>query len=315
MRPIINEIINIIPTMSHEERTAIIENLKSLDSYNKIIDIIENHIESSHKCPYCGSSHLHKHGKSAGLERYMCQSCKRTFNALTNTPLTGMRKKDLWLPYMQAMLDSKVLRKIKETININLKTAFSWRHKFSQLLYKDRPVVLSGIVEADETYFRTSCKGNKILDKPPHKRGIHKAAKRGLSKDQVCVLVATDRGNHFLEFITGLGAVNGNWLDKYFLNHISIDSILVTDGHKSYVHFCNENHITHKVVKNHRNSTENNSYHIQNVNSYHSRIKSWIISVFHGVATKYLNHYLWWKHILEDKAIKDSTTLFQTMIM
>ena len=82
-----------------------------------------------------------------------------------------------------------------------------------------------------------------------------------------------------------------------------------------YVHFCNVNHITHKVVKNHRTSTENNSYHIQNVNSYHSRIKSWIISVFHGVATKYLNHYLWWKHILEDKAIKDSTTLFQMMIM
>ena len=301
--------------MSHEERTTIIENLKSIDSYDKIIDIIENHIESTNKCPYCGSNHLHKHGKSAGLERYMCQSCKKTFNALTNTPLTGMRKKELWLPYMQAMLDSKVLRKIKETININLKTAFYWRHKFSRLLYKDRPEVLNGIIEADETYFRTSCKGNKILDKPPHKRGIHKAAKRGLSKDQVCVLVATDRGNHFLEFITGLGAVNGNWLDKYFLNHISIDSILVTDGHKSYVHFCNENHITHKVVKNHRNSTENNSYHIQNVNSYHSRIKSWIISVFHGVATKYLNHYLWWKHVLEDKVIKDSTTLFQTMIM
>jgi transposase-like protein len=182
----------------------------------------------------------------------MCQSCKRTFNALTNTPLAGLRKKDLWLPYMQAMLDSKVLRKIRETIDINLKTAFSWRHKFSKLLYKDRPEILSGIVEADETYFRTSFKGNKMLDKPSHKRGAHKAAKRGLSKDQVCVLVATDRGNHFLEFITGLGAVNGNWLDNYFINHISTDSILITDGLKSYVHFCNVNHITHKVVKNHR---------------------------------------------------------------
>jgi transposase-like protein len=99
MRPIIKEIIDAIPTMSHDERTIIIEKLKSIDSYDKIIDIIENHIESSHKCPYCGSNHLHKHGKSAGLERYMCQSCKRTFNALTNTPLAGLRKKDLWLPF------------------------------------------------------------------------------------------------------------------------------------------------------------------------------------------------------------------------
>ena len=85
-------------------------------------------------------------------------------------------------------------------------------------MHKDRPEVLVGIVEADETYFRASCKGSKTLDNLPHKRGVSKGAKRGLSKDQVCVLVATDRGHHFLEFITGLGAINGNWLDKYFLN-------------------------------------------------------------------------------------------------
>ena len=315
MRPIIKEIIDVIPTMNHDERTTIIKSLESIDSYEKIIDIIENHIDSSHKCPYCGSNHLHKHGKSAGLERYKCQSCNRTFNALTNTPLADMKKKELWLPYIQAMLDSKVLRKITETIDINLKTAFFWRHKFSQLLNKERHQTLSGIVEADETYFRASCKGSKTLDRVPHKRGAHKNAKRGLSKDQVCVLVATDRGSHSLEFITGFGAVQGNWLDKYFLNHISIDSILITDGLKSYVHFCNVNHITHEVVKNHKNNPNNISYHIQNVNSYHSRIKSWIIHVFHGVATKYLDHYLWWKHVLEGKVIKDSITLFKVMII
>ena len=32
---------------------------------------------------------------------------------------------------------------------------------------------------------------------------------------------------------------------------------------------------------------------------------SWIIHLFHGVATKYLDHYLWWKYILEDRVIKD----------
>ena len=82
MRAIIKEIIDAIPTMSHDERTIIIENLKSIDSYDKIIDIIENHIESSHKCPYCGSNHLHKHGKSAGLERYMLLN-QKTYLMLT----------------------------------------------------------------------------------------------------------------------------------------------------------------------------------------------------------------------------------------
>jgi hypothetical protein len=31
-------------------------------------------------------------------------------------------------------------------------------------------------------------------------------------------------------------------------------------------------------------------YHIQNVNSYHSRLKGWI-KRFNGVAAKYLDHY------------------------
>ncbi len=40
MKPIIKKIINIIPTMNHYERTIIIENLKSINNYDKII---ENH--------------------------------------------------------------------------------------------------------------------------------------------------------------------------------------------------------------------------------------------------------------------------------
>lgn len=39
-------------------------------------------------------------------------------------------------------------------------------------------------------------------------------------------------------------------------------------------------------------------YHIQNVNSYHSRLKGWI-NRFNGVATKYLDHYLSWFQFLD----------------
>ncbi len=39
-------------------------------------------------------------------------------------------------------------------------------------------------------------------------------------------------------------------------------------------------------------------YHIQNVNAYHSRLKEWMRR-FHGVATKYLDHYLGWRRMIE----------------
>ena len=39
-------------------------------------------------------------------------------------------------------------------------------------------------------------------------------------------------------------------------------------------------------------------YHIQNANAYHSRLKEWMRR-FHGVATKYLDHYLGWRRMIE----------------
>ncbi len=54
-----------------------------------------------------------------------------------------------------------------------------------------------------------------------------------------------------------------------------------------------------EVVFNKYGKRSSESYHIQNVNSYHSRLKSWIIGSFHVVATKYLNHYLWFKILLK----------------
>ena len=39
-------------------------------------------------------------------------------------------------------------------------------------------------------------------------------------------------------------------------------------------------------------------FHIQNVNSYHSRVKTWLRR-FNGVATKYLSNYLGWYRWLD----------------
>ena len=39
-------------------------------------------------------------------------------------------------------------------------------------------------------------------------------------------------------------------------------------------------------------------FHLQHVNSYHGHLKEWIAGIFHGVATKYLSHYLGWRRAL-----------------
>jgi DNA-directed RNA polymerase subunit RPC12/RpoP len=47
-------------------------------------------------CPHCDSRDVVQWGKASTLPRYRCKGCQRTFNALTKTPLAGLRMKDKW---------------------------------------------------------------------------------------------------------------------------------------------------------------------------------------------------------------------------
>ena len=79
----------------------------------------------------------------------------------------------------------------------------SCKKHFTKWLSKDKPSELSGIIEADETYYRYSLKGCHHLPRESHRRGSDKAI-RGLSKKQVCVFTACDRSNQDIEIIAGL---------------------------------------------------------------------------------------------------------------
>ena len=42
---------------------------------------------------------------ASDLPRYRCKACRRTFNALTKTPLANLRMKDKWAAQTEAMID------------------------------------------------------------------------------------------------------------------------------------------------------------------------------------------------------------------
>tara|TARA_R110001583_G_scaffold3402_3_gene21941 strand:+ start:4335 stop:4592 length:258 start_codon:yes stop_codon:yes gene_type:complete len=56
--------------------------------------------------------------------------------------------------------------------HVHLSTAFRWRHRFLKLVDHLNTAVLTGSVEADQTMFRDSFKGQrKIAERPVRKRG------------------------------------------------------------------------------------------------------------------------------------------------
>ena len=123
-------------------------------------------------CAHCGADEIVGWGRSHGLPRYRCKACGRTFNAATGTAMARLRKKDRWLDPAQAMIDGVSLAKAAERCGVHPTTAYRWRHRFLSAPALDKPQMLQGIVEADETFMLESFKGRRSgLVRKARKRG------------------------------------------------------------------------------------------------------------------------------------------------
>ena len=156
------------------------------------IAAIEASFAAAPECPHCRSTAVKRWGSANGLGRYRCKPCGVTFNALTDPPLARLHKRELWAAHSQTLVEGISLRKVAGRIGVDLTTAFRWRHRFLQAPKALKAKRLEGTVEADETYFLHSEKGARRLGRPARKRG-GVARKRGLSDEQVPVVIARDR--------------------------------------------------------------------------------------------------------------------------
>jgi transposase-like protein len=264
------------------------------------IALIE-HATAGRPCPHCGCARKHRCGQASGLQRFRCLDCRRSHNGLTGTPLARLRKKEHWLPYLRCVLESRTVRDAARIVNVHRTTSFRWRHRFVPGAMRNRPTMLSAIVEADETYRLESQKGSRNLTRPPRKRG-GVAKRRGINREHDCLLVARDRSDQTLDFHTGRGQVTVAQLHRCLKPVLSEDVLLISDGAIAYRHFAAQAGITHEAVNVKAGVRARGAIHIQNVNSWHSRFKSWLVR-FRGVASRYLINYSGWQRVLDARRL------------
>lgn len=293
------ELVSAINQLDHHQRTILATTLTELSDEPMVSELIETAFETKGSCPYCIHKENYRHGTANGLQRYRCKLCKKTFNALTGTPLAHLRHKAKWLDYLDAVAHSLTVRQAASDLDVHRNTTFRWRHRFLTWIKQDRPAVLHGITEADETYLLESHKGSRKLNRKPRKRG-GKASKRGISNEQVCILVARDRSKQTVDFVTGNGAITQAILTTNLKPILDADTLLVSDSNPTYNAFCHAENISHEAVNlSQGQRIIKGAYHVQNVNAYHSRLKSWLLR-FHGVATKYLPNYSGWCRMMDE---------------
>ena len=81
---------------------------------------------------------------------------------------------------------------------------------------------------------------------------------------------------------------------------------MCTDGAPVYRRYAQDRGVVHEPVNLAPGiRVRRPAFHVQNVNAYHGRWKGWM-ERFHGVATRYLDHYLGWHRMLD--AVGDSAT-------
>lgn len=270
-------------------------------------------------CPHCGLEGAAKHGRDRlGRQRFRCRSktsggCGRTFNTLTGTPFARMRMPEKWHGFAKVLSNGfiSVDRLDEMDLGLSRLTIWRWRNRFMQAQAQNQAERLGGVIEADETYFRTSYKGSRgwVRGKPPENRPPRyrgeKAIKRGLSKEHIAVLTAIDSADNIIETkITGLAQAH-----PILTGRIEPGSVLCSDGARTYVWIALNAKSEHRRIwtpiqkskaKKLRGGKprRRGELGLGRVNAQHARMKSFVNHQARGASTANLPTYLGWSRAL-----------------
>ena len=287
-------ILNAVPLLTKQQRSTLTHALSEQATSSNLATSIEKSFVKAPQCPHCGSEELQRWGIRNQRQRYRCKQCRKTLNSFSKTPLARLRYPEKWNRYLDGMPNSLTLRPAAKQCGINLKTSFRWRHRFLQAIEFDQATELSGITELDETFFRESFKGQKkALPRPARKRGREKKSECR----QIPVMVARGRSCHTVDSI--LENESADELCRHLKGKIDIETVVCADASLAHKKLAKKLGFTFKeLVTSAGQQVMDDVFHLQHVNAYHSHLKGWIKDVFHGVATKYLPHYLGWRRAL-----------------
>ncbi len=244
-------------------------------------------------CPYCGNARVIKYGHRNGKQRFLCHGCKQTFMHSTNTLMAHSHfSQSVWADFICDTLQGKTLDSSAKEYGFSHQTAFHMRHKVLmalQNLLENSPVLLSGIAEFDETFVLNCYKGRKVPEEAGRKARKHgaKAAKRGISNEYIAICTGVQRNGDVIAATVNCAKPSSKELEEIFRGHIAEETLVLTDGLRSY-------NILETVTKctvvdvNHEKSR--GIFHLNTVNSLHSYIKD-TYNHYRGVATKYINRY------------------------
>lgn len=251
------------------------------------------------RCPRCGSVAIVKKGRSGnGGQRYLCRDCGRTFSGSTDRILgTSKLPRETWMAYAECFVLMLPLRECAERCGVCLKTAWTMRHRLIECLREYSPEFHVGrgqACELDETYFPESFKGNHskgsfTLPRKARHRG-RQVRRRGLSREQICVMTGISDTNATFFEVSGRGAVSRGRAAEALRDRIGAGAVVATDKAAAYIDVLRDLKVASHESYDPKDRSEGT---INRINAVHSLLDSFMAR-FKGVSTKHLGAYLDW---------------------
>ena len=238
-------------------------------------------------CPHCHSDKIVKNGRYKEKQRFNCKACGKSFNSLTNTPMSMSHKLEKWPLFIECVVKGLSLRVAAKEIGVSHVTLFYWRHKLMNALKSYENTPLNGCIEADNTFLAYSEKGSReIIGRKPKKTGRRFFLGE---KRMVFLLVAADHNEHlFIKASDSRGSYI-KYINEIFGGIVSPKTVLCSTVSAFYTQFAKLKGIKqHFVVRRYCRTEEHN---INLAHDCRLEIKDWLDN-FHGVASKYINSYL-----------------------
>ena len=220
-------------------------------------------------CPICDSSEYTKYGWYNGIQRYKCKECGKTFSNSTNSLWSYSKHNPTkWIEFIELMMEKKSLRFCAAKLEINLATAFYWRHKILHGLSLDSvPIKLKGTIYIGKTLLKENFKGCRIIETPV-RRTVWVIGAKG--SDDSMLIKPISKGLWDLK----------NFNDRIY-SKIEKASYIVPYGDR-YISLVAKSHNKNLI----KELTDENRIKFLRMN-----INIWLKS-FCGIATKYLENYL-----------------------
>lgn len=278
---------------SLDNKISIFYLIKQLNTQNsRTLDIPSYSVHqtyiNSRECPHCGSHRVVSKGNYKGRKRYLCRSCGKSHNNLTNTPFGGIHDLDKLQKYLSCIIDGDSIRKAADCVNVSISTSFKWRHKLLDAFNRLPPPRMKNVKEIMELKLPFSNKGQRTPI----------SIKTRISK--VSALFVCDRTGKLDSDSIPYSLRDKNPLLKRISN--------ISDQHTEIIYSSNVkgiNQILHNNLKKAKNSSGYTNAELinQTINSW----KAWM-KRFRGVSTKYLRNYLHWFDFLDNSTLQDDQT-------